>query len=329
MNALRLFCASAAARTTRWTRSSRWQAIVELPRGRPARSAATTCTSRSRSSAPARPGSSPRIAAALRAAAAGRVGRPCSRSRATARRAASACSSSTTTARATAALAGTSTAGSSGSASTGASAARGSRTSPSLRFRDRPRLRPAPPDLGAFVPSDAAVYHSVLRPRRGAVRGPRNGCARRLMTGGSRAGTRRRARPDRAAVRQGLGHEDERPGAGRRSAPSRPGSLSLDLALGIGGLPRGRDRRGLRPGVVGQDDARLPRDRRGPAPRRHLRLHRRRARDGSRLREADRRQHRRAARLAARHGRAGARDRRAARPLRARSTSSRSTPSPR
>jgi RNA 2',3'-cyclic 3'-phosphodiesterase len=33
-----------------------------------------------------------------------------------------------------------------------------------LRFRERPRLRPAVPDLGAFSPSDAAVYHSVLRP---------------------------------------------------------------------------------------------------------------------------------------------------------------------
>jgi 2'-5' RNA ligase len=33
-----------------------------------------------------------------------------------------------------------------------------------LRFRDRPRLRPAPPDLGTFAPSDAAVYRSVLRP---------------------------------------------------------------------------------------------------------------------------------------------------------------------
>ena len=75
-------------------------------------------------------------------------------------------------------------------------------------------------------------------------------------------------------------------------------------------------RRDLRPGVVGQDDARLPRDRRGPAPRRHLRLHRRRARDGPDVREADRRQHRRPARLAARHRRAGARDRRAAGPLR-------------
>jgi len=33
-----------------------------------------------------------------------------------------------------------------------------------LRFRDPPRLRPAVPDLGEVSPSDAAVYHSVLRP---------------------------------------------------------------------------------------------------------------------------------------------------------------------
>jgi 2'-5' RNA ligase len=33
-----------------------------------------------------------------------------------------------------------------------------------LRFRERPRLRPELPDLGQIVPSEAAVYHSVLRP---------------------------------------------------------------------------------------------------------------------------------------------------------------------
>lgn len=33
-----------------------------------------------------------------------------------------------------------------------------------LRFRERPRLRPELPDVGAFSPSEAAVYHSVLRP---------------------------------------------------------------------------------------------------------------------------------------------------------------------
>ena len=33
-----------------------------------------------------------------------------------------------------------------------------------LRFRTPPRLRPPVPDLGAFSPSDAAVYHSALSP---------------------------------------------------------------------------------------------------------------------------------------------------------------------
>jgi 2'-5' RNA ligase len=33
-----------------------------------------------------------------------------------------------------------------------------------LRFDHPPRLRPRLPDLGAFSPSGAAVYHSVLRP---------------------------------------------------------------------------------------------------------------------------------------------------------------------
>ena len=79
--------------------------------------------------------------------------------------------------------------------------------------------------------------------------------------------------------------------------------------------PAGPHRRGLRPGVLGEDDARLPRDRRGAAPRRDLRVHRRRARDGPDVRAPDRRQHRRAARLAAGHRRAGARDLRAADPV--------------
>ena len=33
-----------------------------------------------------------------------------------------------------------------------------------LRFRERPGLGPPTPDLGTFSPSEAAVYHSVLRP---------------------------------------------------------------------------------------------------------------------------------------------------------------------
>ncbi|HEY8627648.1 MAG TPA: RNA 2',3'-cyclic phosphodiesterase [Gaiellaceae bacterium] len=32
-----------------------------------------------------------------------------------------------------------------------------------VRFRSRPRLDPAPPDLGVVSPSDAALYNSVLR----------------------------------------------------------------------------------------------------------------------------------------------------------------------
>jgi len=33
-----------------------------------------------------------------------------------------------------------------------------------LRFRARPQLGPVPPDLGEVSPSEAALYHSVLRP---------------------------------------------------------------------------------------------------------------------------------------------------------------------
>lgn len=33
-----------------------------------------------------------------------------------------------------------------------------------FRFRARPRLHPVPPDLGRVSPSEAALYHSVLRP---------------------------------------------------------------------------------------------------------------------------------------------------------------------
>ena len=94
------------------------------------------------------------------------------------------------------------------------------------------------------------------------------------------------------------------------------GALSLDLALGHRRGAARADRRGLRPGVLRQDDARLPHARRGPEARRRLRVHRRRARDGPALRPEDRRRHRRAARLPARLRRAGAGDRRHARALR-------------
>ena len=32
------------------------------------------------------------------------------------------------------------------------------------RFREQPRLQPSLPELGEFSPSEAAVYHSLLRP---------------------------------------------------------------------------------------------------------------------------------------------------------------------
>ena len=48
------------------------------------------------------------------------------------------------------------------------------------------------------------------------------------------------------------------------------GSLGLDIALGVGGLPRGRVRRGLRSGILRQDDAHAAGHRRDAEDRRHL-----------------------------------------------------------
>ena len=88
------------------------------------------------------------------------------------------------------------------------------------------------------------------------------------------------------------------------------GSIGLDIALGIGGLPRGRVVEIYGPRKLGQDDACAPRGGRGPEDGRHLRLHRRRARPGSVLCAQAGRQSGRASDLAARRGRAGPRDRR-------------------
>ena len=136
----------------------------------------------------------------------------------------------------------------------------------------------------------------------------------RRRDGGARQGTRDGDGPDRKAVRQGLGHEDGREdhhedrdhphrGAGARSGPRRRGPAP------------GSGRRDLRPRVVGQVDPGHARGGRGPAQRRHLRLHRRRARHGPDLRPGHRRRRRRAAHHPARHRRAGARDHRHARAL--------------
>ena len=53
------------------------------------------------------------------------------------------------------------------------------------------------------------------------------------------------------------------------------GSLALDIALGIGGVPRGRITEILRPGVVRQVDALPAHHRRGAEAGRPRRLHRR------------------------------------------------------
>ena len=62
-----------------------------------------------------------------------------------------------------------------------------------------------------------------------------------------------------------------------RSKRSPPARLGLDIALGIGGLPRGRVVEIYRAGILGQDHARAADGRRSPEARRHLRLHRCRA----------------------------------------------------
>src|SRR4051794_24784430 len=94
---------------------------------------------------------------------------------------------------------------------------------------------------------------------RGAVFRDRNSSIGRLRPGGSRASTRRRPEPDRAAVRQGVRDEDERPGA--RVDGRRVDGIALARPRAGRGRPAARaHRRDLRPGVLGQDDARLPRD---------------------------------------------------------------------
>ena len=93
------------------------------------------------------------------------------------------------------------------------------------------------------------------------------------------------------------------------------GALSLDLALGHRRPAPGPHRGDLRTGVLGQVDPGHARGGRGAAQRRHLRLHRRRARHGPGVRRGHRGQRRRPAHLPARHRRAGPGDRRHADPL--------------
>ena len=148
-----------------------------------------------------------------------------------------------------------------------------------------PSCEPLRPVRSVRVPSDPARTHGCAPEREKG----RTSHARHRREG--RQGPRRRpagrAHADRAPVRQGQRSCAWATRARRCKVNAIPtGALSLDLALGIGGMPARAHRRGLRPGVLGQDDARLPRPRRGPEARRRVRVHRRRARDGPALRPA-------------------------------------------
>ena len=78
------------------------------------------------------------------------------------------------------------------------------------------------------------------------------------------------------------------------------GSIALDVALGLGGLPRGRVVEIYGPESSGKTTVALHAVASAQARRRHRRLHRRRARARPRLRQGPRRRHRRAAGLPAR-----------------------------
>ncbi len=127
---------------------------------------------------------------------------------------------------------------------------------------------------------------------------------------GQAAGFGRGARPDRARLRQGLDHE-ARLARGRGGYRGDLDRLARPRHRARHRRPAARpDHRDLRAGKLGQDDAGAARHRRGAEGRRHLRLHRRRARARPGLCQQARRQYRRSADLAARCRRAGARDRR-------------------
>ena len=78
------------------------------------------------------------------------------------------------------------------------------------------------------------------------------------------------------------------------------GSIALDVALGLGGLPRGRVVEIYGPESSGKTTVALHAVANAQARRRHRRLHRRRARARPRLRQGARRRHRRPAGLPAR-----------------------------
>ena len=93
------------------------------------------------------------------------------------------------------------------------------------------------------------------------------------------------------------------------------GATALDLALGIGGLPRGRIVEIFGPESSGKSTLAMHVVAESQRNGGHLCVHRRRARHGPRICKGDRPEHRRSAHLAARHRGAGSRDSRHADPF--------------
>ncbi len=174
----------------------------------------------------------------------------------------------------------------------------------------------------------------------GITTGERNGADKAERNGANKETTQRavpaeRTRAVDAAIlaiekQFGRGSIMKLGSAERQAVDTIPtGSIALDLALGVGGVPRGRITEIFGPESSGKTTLCQHILAEAQRARRRRRLHRRRARPRSGLRQDVRRQRGRAAGQPAGHRRAGAGDHRDAHPLRRRRLRRASTRSPR